>query len=100
MSVGMHASAALARGAVASPRRRPLVITAGAKGGGGKQKPPPGTNPFASSDLLKFRSTLPSEPSPAKEEKARGRAWRILLLPATSSNACEPVCLASIGIVV
>jgi hypothetical protein len=39
------------------------VVTAGAKGGKGKKTTPPGVNPFASSDLMALRSTLPSTSS-------------------------------------
>ena len=53
-------------------RRGSLVVRAGAKGGGGKKSAPPGTNPFASADLMALRGTLPSKPELAPSKPAGG----------------------------
>ena len=51
--------------------RASTTTRAGAKGGGGK-KSNDGANPFASSDLMKLRSTLPSKPELAADRGGAG----------------------------
>jgi len=51
--------------------RAPTTTRAGAKGGGGK-KSNDGANPFASSELMKLRSTLPSKPELAADRGGAG----------------------------
>ena len=51
--------------------RAPTTTRAGAKGGGGK-KSNDGANPFASSELMKLRSTLPSKPELAADRGGSG----------------------------
>ena len=51
--------------------RASTTTRAGAKGGGGK-KSNDGANPFASSDLMKLRGTLPSKPELAADRGGAG----------------------------
>ena len=67
-----RASAKYSASASRPPRRASLVVSAGAKGGGGKKSAPPGTNPFASADLMALRGTLPSKPELAPSKPAGG----------------------------
>ena len=67
-----RASAKAPASASRPPRRASLVVSAGAKGGGGKKSAPPGTNPFASADLMALRGTLPSKPELAPSKPAGG----------------------------
>jgi translation initiation factor 1 (eIF-1/SUI1) len=63
------------------------VPSAGAKGGGGK-KPNNGANPFASSDLMALRGTLPSKPELASDTSGGGGGNDMVRMSEADVLAC------------